>query len=126
MILDTSAVIAILGNESTANQLATLIEAAEQVRISTATVLEASLVCGPTRQAELDEFLAAAGAQITPVDEEQVTLARAGHLQFGRGSGSRARLNYGDCFSYALARQLDDVLLFVGDDFPHTDVREAY
>ena len=125
MILDTSAVIAILSDEPEAPELAQLIEAAPSVRISAATVVESSLVRGPTRQTDLDDFLAEAAAIITPVDEEVTQLAREGHLRFGRGSGSPARLNYGDCFSYALARQEDDALLFTGNDFTHTDIRSA-
>lgn len=125
MILDTSAVVAILGNEPEAPELAELIEAADEVRISAGTVIEASLVCGPSRQEVLDDFLAEAKVVVVPVDEEQARLARDGHLRYGRGSGSPARLNYGDCFSYALARQADDALLSIGDDVPHTDVRSA-
>lgn len=125
MILDTSAVIAILGDEAEAAELAARIESAAQVRISAATVLEASMVCGPARQEDLNAFLAESGARITPFDEEQLTLARSAHLRFGRGSGSAARLNYGGCFSYALAIRTDDELLFIGDDFTHTEVRRA-
>lgn len=122
MIVDTSAIIAILADEPEAVDLAARIEAATQVRVSAATVLEASLVCGPSRQRDLDDFLAESGASITPFDQAQLDLARRAHLQFGRGSGSRARLNYGDCFSYALAVHAAEGLLFVGDDFTHTDV----
>lgn len=125
MILDTSAVIAILAGEPVAAELAALIQEAGNVRISAGTLIEASLVCGPVRQQALDDFIAEAQAEVVPVDEEQARLARDGHLRFGRGSGSPARLNYGDCFSYALARQADDALLFIGDDFTHTDVRSA-
>ena len=60
-----------------------------------------------------------------PVDETQLAVARWAHLRYGRGSGSAARLNYGDCFSYALARAWDRPLLFTGKDFGHTDVTVA-
>ena len=93
------------------------------MHVSAGTVIEASLVCGPARQRDLDEFLSAAEAVIVPVDEEQVALAREAHLRFGRGSGSPSRLNFGDCFSYPLARQRDEALLFVGDDFTRTDTQ---
>lgn len=96
MILDTSAIIAILANEPGASELAALIESADEVGISAATVLEASLVCGPSRQDDLDDFLATAGARIDPVDAAQLMLARQAHLRFGRGSGSSAKLNYRD------------------------------
>lgn len=125
MILDTSAIIAVLSDEPDAPDLAQRIEAAQAVRVSAATVLEASLVAGPTRQRDLDDLLAAAAANIVPVDDTQLAIAREGHLRFGRGSGSPARLNYGDCFSYALARALSEELLFIGDDFTHTDVEPA-
>lgn len=62
------------------------------------------------------------GASSIPFDQPQLDLARRAHLRFGRGSGSRARLNYGDCFSYALAVHAAEGLLFVGDDLTHTDV----
>lgn len=125
MILDTSAVIAVLAAEPEAADVAARIEAAQEVRISTATVLEASLVCGAARQDDLDEFLAVCGAVITDVDGEQLEIARAAHLRFGRGSGSPARLNFGDCFSYALAVARSEPLLFIGDAFTRTDVVAA-
>lgn len=72
-----------------------------------------------------DRFLVAANAQVEPVTVAQVTLARAAHRTFGRGSGHPARLNFGDCFSYALARDRDEPLLFEGSDVSRTDVRSA-
>ncbi|MDN5764143.1 MAG: type II toxin-antitoxin system VapC family toxin [Microlunatus sp.] len=122
MILDTSAVVAILQGEPEAEALAGLIESVDRVHISTATVVEASLVLGGARQQVLDDFLASAGAVVVPFDETQVAIARRAHLRYGRGSGSPARLNYGDCFSYALAIASDRPLLFKGSDFTHTDV----
>ncbi len=125
MILDTSAIIAILNSEPEARLFAELIEMADEVSISIATVLEASLVVGPARQELLDEFLAVAQARAIPVDGDQLRVARAAHLQFGRGSGSPARLNFGDCFSYALSARTGQALLFKGKDFSHTDVKVA-
>lgn len=125
MILDTSAIIAILAGEPEAPELAACIESATEVSVSVATALEASLVCGAARQEDLDEFVATARAVIVDVDADQLDIARVAHLRFGRGSGSPARLNYGDCFSYALAKHLDEPLLFIGDGFTHTDVRAA-
>lgn len=123
MILDTSAIIAILQGEPEAAQFAELIESAPRVHISAATALEASIVLGRSRQHLLDAFLTTAGAVVEAVDAEQLAIARGAHSRFGRGSGSPARLNYGDCFSYALAKALDAPLLFTGEDFVHTDVR---
>ncbi|GAA1135476.1 type II toxin-antitoxin system VapC family toxin [Ornithinicoccus hortensis] len=125
MILDTSAIVAILNNEDDAPEIAAALEGATVVRMSVATLLEASLVAGPERQSHLDELLDVVGAEIVPVDLEQLREARVAHLRFGRGAGSPARLNYGDCFSYALAKTSDEPSLFKGEDFPHTDVRSS-
>lgn len=125
MILDTSAVVAILQLEPEAQRFAELIAAAAVVEISAATALEASIVLGPTRQDALDEFLELAGTSVAPVDEQQLTLARQAHLNYGRRSGSPARLDYGDCFSYALAKARDRPLLYKGNDFGHTDIDPA-
>ncbi|WP_328591648.1 type II toxin-antitoxin system VapC family toxin [Occultella glacieicola] len=70
----------------------------------------------------LDEFINIAGGSIEPVDAAQLAIARRAHLQYGRGSGSPARLNYGDCFAYALATATDRPLLYKGNDFSHTVV----
>lgn len=125
MILDSSAVVAVLQGEPEAEQFARLIEAAGDVAISAATVVELSLMLGASRQDVLDEFLEIACAEVVPVDIGQVALARRAGVVFGRGSGSPARLNYGDCFSYALATALGRPLLCKGDDFRHTDVTLA-
>ena len=92
MILDTSAIIAILSDEPEAPALARCIEDADRVEVSAATVLEASLVCGPPRQDDLNRFLAECRAVVTPFEDVQLDLARAAHLRYGRGSGSPARL----------------------------------
>lgn len=125
MILDTSAIVAILRKEPEAAAFAEAIEDAPVVQISVATVLKASIVVGPARQSFLDDFLAIAQAEIVPVDAAQLRAARDAHARFGRGSGSSARLNYGDCFVYALAITSGDTLLYKGDDFRHTDVEPA-
>jgi ribonuclease VapC len=126
MVIDTSAVVAILAAEPGADRLVRAIEA-ESVRLmSAATVVECSLVLlgryGEEGEAQLDRFLRATGTEVVPVGEEQVELARHAALAFGRGRHS-AGSNYGDCFSYALAVVRDEPLLFVGDDFSQTDVR---
>lgn len=122
MILDTSAVVAILQGEPGSARLAAAVEEADTVRISVASVLEAALVLGPRRGDLVDEFLEITGAELVPVDTSQLSVARGAHLRYGRGSGSPARLNYGHCFSYALATTSGEPLLFVGDDFSHTDL----
>lgn len=125
MIIDTSAIVAILTGEPEAETFAELIESVDETGISAATALEASLVLGPRRQGLLDDFLRIANTRVIPFDQEQLGLAREAHLRYGRGSGSVARLNYGDCFAYALARATGRPLLFKGDDFSHTDVVAA-
>lgn len=125
MIIDTSAVVAILQGEPEAEELAVLIEQADEVLVSTATVLEASLVLGPGRRDVLDAFLLEAHATLVPFDGPQLELARTAHSRYGRGSGSSARLNFGDCFAYALAVAFEQPLLFTGDDFSRTDVAQA-
>jgi ribonuclease VapC len=125
MVLDTSAIIAILIGESSADRLIAAIEVDPTRLVSAATVVEASLVLlgryGDVGEAQLDRFLRGIRAEIAPVDEEQATLARDAALRFGRGRHAAA-LNFGDCFSYALAAARGESLLFVGEDFARTDV----
>lgn len=125
MILDSSAVVAILRGEPESDDFRRLIQLAGAVAISAATLVEVSMVVGPERQAVLDRFLAAAGATIVPVDDEQAAVARRAAIAYRRGSGSPAKLNFGDCFSYALASVTGRPLLCKGGDFVHTDVELA-
>jgi ribonuclease VapC len=129
MVLDTSVIIAILRDEPDARRLAQAVADAAVRRISAATYVETGAVIDgsrdPVASRRLDELLAAIDAVIEPVTKDQARSARAAYRDFGRGSGHPAALNYGDCFSYALAKELDEPLLFKGDDFGHTDVRCA-
>lgn len=125
MIVDSSALVAMLRDEDDAVEFATAIEAAETVLVSAATLVETSLVIGPRAQTRLDRLLAEASVTVAPFDAEQATVARTAHLRYGRGSGSKARLNLGDCFSYALAKSTGLPLLFKGNDFTHTDLEPA-
>ena len=125
MILDTSAIVSILNQEEDASRFAAAIEGAAAVAVSAGTVLEAALVLGRTRGEALDAFLRLAGASVLPVDSRHLQAAREAWERYGRGSGTKARLNYGDCFSYAAARVADEPLLFKGDDFTHTDISSA-
>lgn len=125
MIVDSSAVMAVFLTEADAHTYTAAMVSAARLRMSAGTVLETSIVAGPEGQGILDDFLDDTGVEIVPVDEAQVRLARDAYLRFGRGSGSPARLNFGDCFSYALAQSLGEPLLFKGDDFTHTDVTPA-
>ena len=129
MILDTSAVVAILLREPDAQELAEAIETADQVRASAGTYVELGAVIDGKRNAalsrRLDEFLAEAAVVIEPVTPEQARIAREAYRDFGRGSGHPAQLNFGDCFAYALAKDKAEPLLFKGDDFRRTDARRA-
>lgn len=129
IVVDTSAVIAVLLGEPEATALADVLASGEKVALSTGTALEMALVAqakwGSSGAARLDKFLGELPLTYVPVDTDHLRLAREAHGRYGRGTGHPARLNFGDCFSYALARALDAPLLFKGDDFVHTDVRSA-
>lgn len=125
MIVDTSALVAILRNEPMRAVLSSALQDSSNNSMSAATLLETSIVLGAPWYPILDEALAIAAITIEPVDREQALLARDAYALYGRGNGSKARLNYGDCFSYALAKQRNQPLLFIGDDFTHTDLRSA-
>jgi ribonuclease VapC len=125
MVIDTSAMLAILMREPVADRLVLAVEADRTRLVSAATVVEASMVLlgryGEVGDPQLDRLLRGIGAEVVPVGEEQVALARDAALRFGRGRHAAA-LNFGDCFSYALSVARGEPLLFVGDDFSQTDV----
>jgi len=129
MIVDSSALVAILKNEPEAEAFSRAMEAAKVVRISAATYLETHIVVdgyrNPILSARLEEILANPGIEIEPVTAEQAKIARQAYRDYGRGSGHPANLNFGDCFSYALARDKREPMLWKGDDFGHTDIRPA-
>ena len=129
MIVDTSAVIAILRDEVTAPECAAAIGRATRRRISAANYVEAAVVIDGSRDAvasrRFDDLVRAAELVVEPVTHEQARLARAAYRDFGKGSGHPAQLNFGDCFAYALAREKGEPLLFVGGDFGKTDVEVA-
>jgi ribonuclease VapC len=128
MVIDTSAVAAILRDEPERRPFNETIEAAPDRHLSAATLVQRSIVFetrhGADAIRELDLFIATAAIQIVPVDAEQAHAAREGFRRFGKGRHP-ARLNVGDCFSYAMARVLDQPLLLKGDDFSKTDVIAA-
>jgi ribonuclease VapC len=129
VIVDSSAVVAILGGEPEAEACAEALLRAPVCRISAVNFVEAAIVLDrrrdPVVSRRFDELVQSAGLIIEPVTEAQAHLARAAHRDFGRGAGHPARLNLGDCFAYALARATGEPLLFKGDDFTHTDVKSA-
>ena len=129
MIIDSSALMAILFAEPEAKAFAEAIEDARPRRLSAANFLEAAIVVDgrrdPIISRRFDDFLDEAGITIESVDLEQMSIARAAYRDFGKRSGHPARLNFGDCFAYALARRRGEPLLFKGDDFRHTDIQPA-
>lgn len=128
MIVDTSAVLAILFNESDAERYARAISEADSRRMSAANFVEAAVVVeAQTRDSgsrQFDAFFRRAGIVVEPVTEEQAHAARQGYTDFGKGRHA-AGLNFGDCFAYALAKVTGEPLLFKGGDFTKTDVKAA-
>lgn len=129
MIVDTSALVAILRDEPDAPVYAAALAEAGSARLSAANYLETAIVIDASRDPiasrHVDDLIQVADLTVEPVTAEQVVLARAAYRDFGRGSGHRSRLNFGDCFAYALARATGEPLLYKGDDFGHTDVEPA-
>ena len=125
MVIDTSAVAAILFAEAEAERFAAAIEADPMRLLSAATVLECSLVIeselGEEGGRELDLLLLRAGMEIIPFNAEQLTVARHAYRAYGKGKHP-AGLNYGDCFGYALSKTSGEPLLCKGQDFAKTDV----
>ena len=125
MVVDTSAVIALLQNEPSAARIAQAIEAGSPRLMSAATLLEASIVIesrkGDVGARELDLLLYRAAIDVVPVDQDQAEIARHAWRHFGKGRHP-ASLNYGDCFSYALAKSRRLPLLYQGNDFSQTDI----
>ena len=137
MIVDTSALIAILRFEAEAPEFAKIIasaaesaaESLAQPRISAVSYVEAGAVIDgskdPIASRRFDELIEEAQIAIEPVTEAQARIARQAYRDFGKTSGHPAKLNFGDCFSYALAKSKGEPLLFKGQDFSRTDVRSA-
>lgn len=129
MIVDTSALVAIIADEPEAERLLRALASAGSVQMSAATYVECGIVidnrAGAATRRRFDDLLTTLDVEIAALTPQQARLAREAHRDFGRGSGSPARLNLGDCFSYALAADLGDELLFIGDDFAATDIARA-
>lgn len=129
MIVDTSALVAVLHNEAAATAVLRALRHAPSLKISAATLAEARVTmssnAGPVGRRLLDSLVREAQIATVPLSPAQADLASQAFTDFGRGSGSPAKLNYGDCFSYALAAETGEELLFVGDDFTQTDLHSA-
>jgi len=129
MIVDTSALIAILRDEPEAEACARALEKSIVRRVSAANFVEAAVVIDasrdPVASRRFDELVLEAQIVIEPVTEVQARIAREAYRDFGKGSGHQAKLNFGDCFAYALAKVTGEPLLFKGDDFAQTDIKSA-
>ena len=128
MVVDTSAILAIFQDEPERRSFNEAIEAAESRLMSVASFVEASIVIearfGPDGVRNLDLFLSKADVELVSVDAEQAHLARLAFRQYGK-KRHPAGLNFGDCFSYALAKLENEPLLYKGEDFSHTDLERA-
>jgi ribonuclease VapC len=129
VIVDSSAIVAVLKGEPEAAACMTAINTAPVCRLSAATFLEAAIVVDGSRERYLsrrfDELVRDSELVIEAVTEEQARIARQAYRDFGKGSGHPAGLNFGDCFAYALAVDKREPLLFKGNGFRCTDVRPA-
>ena len=125
MVIDTSALVAILGNEPEREEFGFAIEQAEHRAMSSVSFVETSMVIGsrygPEGLRDLDLLISKARIEIVAVEEDQAQIARRAFMQYGNGRHP-ARLNLGDCFAYALAKALDEPLLCKGTDFHCTDI----
>jgi len=131
MIIDTSAIICLIKQEPEAPQILACLSTQSPRRMSTATASELFAVVtrtvAPGGWGAVEQLVSALEIEMVPYDVAQVSLSQQAYAKYGRGghNASKAHLNLGDCFSYALAIALDEPLLFIGDDFTHTDVVPA-
>lgn len=129
MIVDSSALLAILRREPEHSAFEKILDEADVLRISAATYFEFSIVIDsrsdPAMSREIDDLLDRFNIGIEPFTAEQAKIARQAYRDYGKGSGHPANLNFGDCFTYALARDKREPVLCKGDDFVHTDLRSA-
>jgi ribonuclease VapC len=129
IVVDTSALIALVKHEAGCEKLESCLLLADHVAISAVSLLETRMVAAReprgTRLDDLENLIAATGIEIIPFDAAQSAFAFEAFRRFGKGSGHSARLNFGDCATYALAKARDAKLLFTGDDFSATDIAPA-
>lgn len=128
MIVDTSAIIAVLRNESDALEIGEALQQSPICRLSAVTYVEAGVVTDsnrdPVLSRRLDDLIRDVRMRIQAVTETQAQIARHAYRDFGKGR-NKAGLNFGDCFAYALAKEMDEPLLFKGTEFKHTDIEAA-
>jgi ribonuclease VapC len=128
MVVDTSAVVAILTGEAESDRCVRALNEAESLQMSAASVLEVAMVVesryGDIARRSFDSWLESSAVEVMVVTRDQIEMAREGFRRFGKGRHPAA-LNFGDCFTYGLAMALAESLLFCGNDFSRTDVRAA-
>lgn len=129
VVIDSSICVAIFKGESDTDDLTDRTFSYERRVMSAATWLESAIVCeGSTKEggaAQLDRIMASLGIEVVPLTVQQARLALQAFKRFGKRRGARASLNYGDCFVYALAKELGAPILFKGSDFAQTDIQSA-
>jgi ribonuclease VapC len=129
VIVDSSALVGVALGEAGAAALLAALARSVTNRISAANLLETWMVIDrrgvPEALPILADTIMRAALDVEPVTVAQVEIAREAWARYGKGSGHPAQLNFGDCFAYALAKHLDEPLLFIGNDFVHTDVQTA-
>lgn len=129
MIVDSSAIFAILRREEDAEVFARILSRTSDLKMSAGTYIEcATIIEAPADRllaGFFDELLQRSRVEVVPLTARHAFRGREAYRMFGKGTGHKARLNLGDCFAYALAKDLDEPLLFKGNDFIHTDVRRA-
>ncbi len=129
MVLDSSAIVAIFKEEVGYQALEQKIDEATTILIGAPTLVETAIVLtrvsGKDQRATLEAYLRRIDARIVEFNETHYSIATDAYLRFGRGYHSKANLNYGDCLAYSVARLAGEPLLFVGDDFVHTDILVA-
>jgi ribonuclease VapC len=129
VIVDSSALIAIVRREAEADRFIAVLGRARQRKLSAASYLESAIVIDSARNPvftrRFDELVEASQLVVEPVTVEQAAVARAAYRDFGKGSGHPAQLNFGDCFAYALSAVSREPLLYKGDDFTRAGVRSA-
>ncbi len=125
MIVDSSALVAIARVEPEAEAFLAVMRSAATLSTGAPTALETSMVLGADQRRNLADFLVSQMIEVIPFAAEHLDAAQQAFAAYGKGGGSRAQLNYGDCMSYALAKVTGEPLLFKGDDFTHTDITPA-
>lgn len=129
MIVDSSAIVAVIKDEPDADEIIRLLVDATGTTMSAATYVETAVVVdgarNPVASRRLDELLEAMAIDVVPFTPRQAGIARRAYADYGKGSGHPAGLNLGDCFAYALASDTREPLLFKGHDFGHTDITPA-